>query len=107
MMINYKKKFLKIQLIETCSIGFMKGHYYLLILFCCLIISMDCHSQNPVPFKPGSALLPVPQSVALSNQEYVLDQNWLIVAGTNISTTGPAVQSLIAELKERFGLTVK
>ena len=85
----------------------MKSLYYLLIFFGCLIISLDSHSRNLVQLEPGSGLLPVPQSVSLTDHEYVLDHNWFIRVGSNISKADPAVQSLTSALKERFGLTIK
>ncbi len=85
----------------------MKGLCYLLIFFGCLIISPDTHSQNRVQLEPGSGLLPVPRSVSLIDHEYVLDHNWFIGAGSNISKADPAMESLTSALKERFGLTIK
>jgi len=82
-------------------------YYYLLLFFGCFIISVDSYSQNAAPSKPGSGLLPVPQSVALSDHEYILDQHWFIVAGSGISKIDPALQSLTSELKERFGFSIK
>lgn len=107
MILNYNRQFLKIQLHKNCVTRFMKSQYHLFIFLSCLFISVNSHSQDPVKLKPGSALLPVPQSVSLSDHEYILDHKWLIVGGNNVSTTDPAVQSLTAELKERFGLTIK
>lgn len=107
MILNYKSQFFKIQLHKSCVPRFIKPPRYLLVCLCLLLISLDSHSQNSVQVKPGSGLLPVPQSVSLSDQEYLLENNWLIVTRTNILKADPAVQSLTAELKDRFGLTIK
>jgi hypothetical protein len=56
---------------------------------------------------PGAGLLPVPQRVSLTSRQYVLDNNWAIHAGSNISKEDPAVKSLSSALKDRFGVTVK
>jgi hypothetical protein len=61
--------------------------------------------QDPNIVLPGMRLLPVPQQVSFSDQRYVLDDSWYIDAGT-ISGNDPAVQSLLKELKERFGIGI-
>jgi len=106
-MFTYKKQLPKIQLSKGCVVGMKESFYFLMIFFFSLVISVESHSQNPFQSKPGSGLLPLPQSVSFSSNEYVLDNNWVIDAGSNISKADPAVQSLTAELKDRFGITIK
>lgn len=84
-----------------------RDYYHLLIFLGCIIISVNSYSQNAETIKPGSGLLPVPQRIALSSEEYVLNQDWHIFTGSNISKADPALQSLIAGLQERFGLYIK
>lgn len=55
---------------------------------------------------PGQGLLPVPQQASLSTKRYKLDDSWTLDAA-GIAKDDPAVLSLIAELKERFGVRLQ
>ncbi len=83
----------------------MKTSCLFLILISNLLISPPGHSQ----VKPsrngrqGQGLLPVPQQISLSDQQYKLDDSWTIEAG-KVSKDDPSMLSLVSELKERFGL---
>lgn len=57
--------------------------------------------------QPGSALLPVPRKVALSNEQYLFDANWSVVSGNNIPGDDAAISSLISEVNERFDIQIK
>ena len=90
----------------------MRTSYLFLFLLFNVLISVNVYSGGKNGFlsskdKVGTGLLPVPQSVSLTDHEYVLDPNWFIGAGSNISKADPAVESLTSALKERFGLTIK
>lgn len=54
---------------------------------------------------PAMRLLPVPQQVSFSDQHYVLDDGWSINAAS-ISGNDPALQNLVLELKDRFGISI-
>ncbi len=88
----------------------MKTSCLFLVLLSSLLITLSCHSQDKAPDRAlgkghssGQGLLPVPQQVSLSDQQYKLDDSWAIKAG-NISKDDPAKLSLVSELKERFGV---
>ena len=84
----------------------MKSFNYLLVLFCCALISTHVHSQNVAQLNTGSGLLPVPQKLWLSDTRYLLDGSWSINTAGAILKTDPAITSLSSALKERFGLTL-
>ena len=84
----------------------MKSFNYLLVLFCCALISTHVHSQNVAQLNTGSGLLPVPQKLWLSDTRYLLDGSWSINTTGAILKTDPAITSLSSALKERFGLTL-
>ena len=87
----------------------MRTAFALLLVLCnCLLSSATC-SQDKVASRlsPGAGLLPVPQKVVFTAERYLLDDSWSINMLGNISKTHPAVLSLSAELKERFGLRLK
>ena len=84
----------------------MESFYYLLLFFCCALISPHVHSQNVAQLNPGWGLLPVPQKVSLSDTRYLLDGSWSINTTGTILKTDPAIISLTSALKERFGLTL-
>ena len=84
----------------------MKSFNYLLVLFCCALISPHIHAQNVAQLNTGSGLLPVPQRLWLSDTRYLLDGSWSINTTGAILKTDPAITSLISALKERFGLTL-
>ncbi|MBX3257104.1 MAG: family 20 glycosylhydrolase [Chitinophagaceae bacterium] len=81
------------------------------IFLCCMFAAFNAYAKHHAPLPdsnivlPEMRLLPVPQQVSFSNQRYLLDDNWFIDAGT-IPGNDPAVQSLVNELKERFGITL-
>jgi hexosaminidase len=87
----------------------MKSPYLFVLFLSSLLFSLGAHSQENSAggslnnAHTGEALLPVPQQVSLSTQQYQLDDSWTIEAG-NISKDDPALLSLKSELKERFGI---
>jgi len=88
----------------------MKSLYLLLLSLIFTLFSLNVYSQNAtysLTESKGNALLPVPQKVTLSDQHYLLDDNWTIEIVENLSINDPAVVSLTTELKERFGLRLK
>ena len=89
----------------------MREYFLFPFLLFTVLISLNVYSgtRDFLSSKddPGAGLLPVPQSVSLTGQEYLLDNNWLINAGSNIPKEDPAVESLSSVLKDRFGLTIK
>ncbi|MEJ7588399.1 MAG: beta-N-acetylhexosaminidase [Ferruginibacter sp.] len=86
----------------------MKTSCFFLILLSSLLISAAGHSQAKAPANgsPGQGLLPVPQKVSLSDQQYKLDNSWAMETG-KVSKDDPAVLSLATGLKERFGLKLR
>jgi hypothetical protein len=89
----------------------MKAPYLFVLLLLNVLIYSNVYSGDKNDFlsknKAGMGLLPVPQSVSLTDHQYVLNSSWFIGAGNNISKADPALQSLTSALKERFGLTIK
>jgi hexosaminidase len=87
----------------------MERTYILLLVLFHSLVSVATYSQDKIDGKhvPGTGLLPVPQKVSLSQQRYLLDDNWSITTRGKISGTDPAVRSLSSELKERFALSLK
>ena len=64
-----------------------------------------CQAQHN-QFFPEKRLLPVPQKVSFSDLHFVLDDNWTILSG-NIPGNDPAIQSLVSELKDRYGIAIQ
>ena len=80
----------------------MRGLYILL-----LVLSGTIYSTNGYTQDKTKTLLPVPAQMALTDERYVIDDSWSFIPSMNISTHDPAVKSLSAELKERFGIRLK
>lgn len=51
-------------------------------------------------------LLPVPQQVSLSGQQFLFDKTWLLALKSSVSKDDPAVRSLIAGLQDLFNLKI-
>lgn len=51
-------------------------------------------------------LLPVPQQVSLSGQQFLFDKTWLLALESSVSKDDPAVRSLIAGLQDLFNLKI-
>ncbi len=86
---------------------------YLSLIFVIVVFtSLNSYSQtknngiNKNIEQPGQGLLPIPQKISLSDQHYLLDDNWTIELTGNISKNDPAVLSLMSGLKERFGIRI-
>ncbi|HUQ66947.1 MAG TPA: glycoside hydrolase family 20 zincin-like fold domain-containing protein [Flavitalea sp.] len=76
----------------------MRGLY--LILFLTInLITIGGFSQAI-----GTSLLPVPRQTALNDERYVIDDTWSVSTSKNISKNEPALNSLTAQLKERFAI---
>ncbi|MFT3947747.1 MAG: glycoside hydrolase family 20 zincin-like fold domain-containing protein [Agriterribacter sp.] len=81
------------------------------VFLCCMFAAFNVYAKHHAPLQdtnkvlPAMRLLPVPQQVSFSDQQYVLDDSWYIDAGT-VPGNDPAVQSLVKELKERFGIII-
>lgn len=63
-----------------------------------ILISLKSDAQEK-----GKSLLPVPQKVSLTDERYLIDDSWSVSGVKN----DPAVVSLTAELKDRFGVRLK
>lgn len=82
----------------------IKKSSLLAIVLCQVLVVFTAHAQQN-QLLPEKCLLPVPQKVSFLDQHYVLDGDWSVSAG-NITSNDPAVQSLVSELKQRFGISV-
>jgi hexosaminidase len=80
--------------------------YFIALTIVSNFFSIVSFSQQKIATSqsPGAGLLPIPQNVSLTGQRYQLDDSWSVSLGTNITETHPAIASLTAELKERFGV---
>jgi hexosaminidase len=87
----------------------MRTAYLLLLVLFNSLLAPAANPQDKVAsaLAPGAGLLPVPQKVAFIHERNLLDDSWSISTPANISSTHPAVLSLTAELKERFGVRLK
>src|SRR5687768_14934777 len=91
----------------------MRGTNLFLLLLFDLLITLNSFSQgtpvarNQHTLQPGVGLLPVPQTVSLSSQRHSIDDSWTIVPAADLSKNDPALNNLISESKERFGLRLK
>ena len=54
----------------------------------------------------GLNLLPVPQRISFTGRDFILNDNWILKYGGNLSTDSPPVQSLIEGLKERGNIKI-
>ncbi len=63
-----------------------------------------CQAQD-IQLFPEKRLLPIPQKGSFSNEHIVLDEGWAILNG-NIPGNDPALLSLVAELKARYGIAI-
>src|SRR6476660_3472196 len=82
----------------------MKKAFLVATFLCLLFASMAAHAQQNLLF-PDKRLLPVPQQVSFSDQHYVLDDEWSVNI-LNVAASDPALQSMISELKELFGIII-
>lgn len=95
--------------LPTTMINCMKISYLFLVLLSNLFILIRGYSQDNAGGMAsgtrdlGQGLLPVPQQVSLSHQQYKLDDSWTIEGG-KLSKDDAAIVSLVSELKERFGV---
>ncbi len=65
----------------------------------------DCGRKNDSTIAQSLLnLLPVPQQVSFSGQQFLLNDTWLLVLGSTVTKDDPAVRSLIAGLRDRFNL---
>ncbi|MGN6495431.1 MAG: glycoside hydrolase family 20 zincin-like fold domain-containing protein [Agriterribacter sp.] len=71
------------------------------IFVCFMFVAFNAQAQQGAP--PAMRLLPVPQQASFTDQRYLLDDSWYIDAG-NTTVNDPALQNLVSELKERFGI---
>ncbi|ULQ52136.1 beta-N-acetylhexosaminidase [Flavihumibacter fluvii] len=72
-------------------------------VLCVLTVHISQAQQNQV--SPEKRLLPVPQKVAFSGQQFILDESWTIV-NSNVPVHDPALLSLVSELKARYGIAI-
>jgi len=82
----------------------MKKAFLVATFLCLLFASMAARAQQNLLF-PDKRLLPVPQQVSFSDQHFVLDDEWSVNI-LNVAASDPALQSMISELKERFGISI-
>jgi hexosaminidase len=87
----------------------MRTVYLLLLFLSNSLLAPVAYAQDKLASRlaPGAGLLPVPQKVSFTGGRYLLDDTWSVNTAANISKSHPAVLSLIAELKERFGVRLK
>lgn len=89
----------------------MRKTHLFSIFLCCMFAAFNVYANHHVALPdsgrvlPEMRLLPVPKQVSFSSQRYVLEDSWYIDAGA-IPANDPAVQSLVKELKERFGIAI-
>lgn len=95
--------------LHNLQINGMKRYCLILPILIGVFISFTVRSQPkvanraPENLRPGQSLLPVPQQVVLTDQQYELDDSWGIASG-NVAKQDPALLSLHKELQERYGL---
>ena len=91
----------------------MRTRSLFLFLVCNILIFLNGQSQVKVdPLASnnpgtGEALLPVPQKVSFTGQNFLFNDSWTIEVPANIPENDPAVLSLMSELKARYGLKIK
>jgi hexosaminidase len=54
----------------------------------------------------GYAVIPAPQKVILRSGDFVIDNRWRVELGGSLSASDVAVESLLEDLKTRFGLSL-
>lgn len=88
----------------------MNRVHSLLTLICVVLLLLPSKAFSRIPSVSNvlrPTLLPVPQNISLSNEQYSLDESWSISVLGDLENNDPAVSSLISELKNRFGLQMK
>ena len=96
--------------------SYLTCHHYryssliVLILFE-ILISFCGYSQKNTDLlrsntSEGLSLLPGPQKISFSGRDFLLNDNWILEPGSNISMDSPAVQSLIDGLNERGNIKI-
>ena len=82
----------------------MKKSSAVAIALCFMFVVITGYGQQNQLFSE-KRLLPVPQQVSFSHEHYLLGDEWLVNI-LNVATSDPALQSLLSELKERFGVSI-
>ncbi len=84
---------------------------YILFLIVLTVFKTAAHSLRQSPNSTYATfalnLLPLPQKTLFTNENFSFNGDWSVVPGTAISKNDAAVLSLVNEIKERFGITIK
>jgi len=85
------------------------GNYLFIILFIIVLLPSVGYSQKRAGFFNSALhsefnLLPVPQKVSFTGQNFLFNDSWSVEVPANIPENDPAVLSLTSELKKRFGI---
>jgi hexosaminidase len=96
--------------------NYVPCHHYrysslLVVFFFEILISFCGYSQSNTDSlrsttNAGLNLLPVPQKTSFTGRDFLLNDNWILESGSNLSADSPTVQSLISGLKERCNIKI-